>query len=500
MMKTDKEEKEALEIFLPYQRKWLEDKSSLKIIEKNRRCGISWTDASDAVMDAAPSHGWSNTYYMSFNKDNCRQYIEDAGAWAKKLGEAVSEIEVNEEPLLDDEEKSITTFRITFASGAEIMGLPGVSRSLRSKQGNVVIDEAAFFDDFEGVMKAALALVMWGGRIRVISTHNGDDSPFNQLIKNIKRGKEKEWSLHRITFREAIAQGLFKRICLTKGDKWTQELEDEFVEKMYRIYGDNADEELDVIPRVSGGRYFSRGLLDYCTAGENDVVIRRLECADTFLHKSDFFKSKRIREFFNQEIRPVLSSCESQVYFGNDFGRSGDLSTYWVTQEVSKTSLATVMLIELKNVPFEQQQLFSDLVTDFLYEKQILGGGALDARGNGQMIAEHASLRHPGAILSVMETNAWYAKYGSELHGLMESKEFTVPDDDTAKGDFALVVLKNGIPTIPAVKTEDRDRKGLRHGDAASAAMLCVCAWRECACEPAPSFSFITKKDYWNHF
>ena len=281
-----------IEIFLPYQKEWLEDRSPLKIIEKNRRCGISWTDAADAVIDAAPSKGWSNTYYMSFNKDNCRQYIEDAGEWAKKFGEAVSEIEVKEEPLLEDEEKSITTFRITFASGAEIVGLPGVPRSLRSKQGNVVLDEAAFFDDFEGVMKAALALVMWGGRIRIISTHNGKDSPFNQLIQRIKTGKETEWKLHRITFREAIAQGLFKRICLKKGDKWTQELEDEVVEKMYKIYGDNADEELDVIPRESGGRYFSRGLLDYCTADEDAVSIHRLECSDSFLHKSDFIKTK----------------------------------------------------------------------------------------------------------------------------------------------------------------------------------------------------------------
>ena len=133
---------ENYEIFLPYQKEWLEDRSPLKIIEKNRRCGISWTDAADAVIDAAPSKGWANTYYMSFNKDNCRQYIEDAGEWAKKFCEAVSDIEVREEPLLEDDEKSITTFRITFASGAEIMGLPGVPRSLRSKQGNVVLDEA----------------------------------------------------------------------------------------------------------------------------------------------------------------------------------------------------------------------------------------------------------------------------------------------------------------------------------------------------------------------
>ncbi len=134
-MKTASNSGNSLELLLPYQREWLEDQSPLKIIEKNRRCGISWVDSADSVLNAAPAHGWSNTYYMSFNKDNCRQYIEDAGEWAKKLGYAVSEVIEENEALLDDPDKSITTYRIVFASGAEIMGLPGVSRSLRSKQG-----------------------------------------------------------------------------------------------------------------------------------------------------------------------------------------------------------------------------------------------------------------------------------------------------------------------------------------------------------------------------
>lgn len=487
------------DIFLPYQKEWLEDRSDLKIIEKNRRCGISWTDSADAVLDAAPANGWTNTYYMSFNKDNCRQYIEDAGEWAKKLGYAVSEIIEEEEPLLDDEEKSITTYRITFSSGAEIMGLPGVSRSLRSKQGNVVIDEAAFFDDLESVLQAAKALVMWGGRIRVISTHNGDDNPFNILIKNIRSGKEKEWSLHRITFREAMAQGLYQRICLKQGRKWTPEADKEFMDKMYRIYGDNPDEELDVIPRASGDRYFGRGLLDHATADAESYDMRRLECSDSFLHKNESFKNREIEKFFNQEVRPVLGALEGQVFGGNDFGRSGDLTTYWFAEEVSKTQLAVRLIVEIKNAPFEQQQLFNDYVTDWLSERKKFGGLAIDSRGNGQQIGEHAMLRHPGASIQVMETNAWYAKYGTDLHGLMESGDFTVPDDETIKADFALVVLKNGIPTIPAVRTSDRDSKGKRHGDGASAAMLCVCAWRECAADPAPSF-FVAekkKKSFW---
>ena len=493
-MTKSRKKTNTYDIFLPYQKEWLEDRSDLKIIEKNRRCGISWTDSADSVLDAAPANGWTNTYYMSFNKDNCRQYIEDAGEWAKKLGYAVSEIIEEEEPLLDDEEKSITTYRITFSSGAEIMGLPGVSRSLRSKQGNVVIDEAAFFDDLESVLQAAKALVMWGGRIRVISTHNGDDNPFNILIKNIRSGKEKEWSLHRITFREAMAQGLYKRICLKQGRKWTPEADKEFMDKMYRIYGDNPDEELDVIPRASGDRYFGRGLLDHATADADSYDMRRLECSDSFLHKNESFKNREIEKFFNQEVRPLLGALEGQVFGGNDFGRSGDLTTYWFAEEVSKTQLAVRLIVEIKNAPFEQQQLFNDYVTDWLSERKKFGGLAIDSRGNGQQIGEHAMLRHPGASIQVMETNAWYAKYGTDLHGLMESGDFTVPDDETIKADFALVVLKNGIPTIPAVRTSDRDSKGKRHGDGASAAMLCVCAWRECAADPAPSFSVAEKK------
>ena len=498
-MTKSRKKTNTYDIFLPYQKKWLEDRSDLKIIEKNRRCGISWTDSADSVLDAAPANGWTNTYYMSFNKDNCRQYIEDAGEWAKKLGYAVSEIIEEEEPLLDDEEKSITTYRITFSSGAEIMGLPGVSRSLRSKQGNVVIDEAAFFDDLDSVLQAAKALVMWGGRIRVISTHNGDDNPFNILIKNIRSGKEKEWSLHRITFREAMAQGLYKRICLKQGRKWTPEADKEFMDKMYRIYGDNPDEELDVIPRASGDRYFGRGLLDHATADADSYDMRRLECSDSFLHKGESFKNREVEKFFNQEVRPLLGALEGQVFGGNDFGRSGDLTTYWFAEEVSKTQLAVRLIVEIKNAPFEQQQLFNDYVTDWLSERKKFGGLAIDSRGNGQQIGEHAMLRHPGASIQVMETNAWYAKYGTDLHGLMESGDFTVPDDETIKADFALVVLKNGIPTIPAVRTSDRDSKGKRHGDGASAAMLCVCAWRECAADPAPSF-FVAekkKKSFW---
>ena len=74
-----------------------------------------------------------------------------------------------------------------------------------------MIDEAAFHDDLAGLLKAALAFTMWGGCVRVISTHNGADSAFNELVNDIRAGR-RPYSLHRITLEEAVAQGLYKKI------------------------------------------------------------------------------------------------------------------------------------------------------------------------------------------------------------------------------------------------------------------------------------------------
>ena len=42
-------------LLLPYQIRWVSDPAGLKVIEKARRVGISWTEAYDAVMHA----GWN---------------------------------------------------------------------------------------------------------------------------------------------------------------------------------------------------------------------------------------------------------------------------------------------------------------------------------------------------------------------------------------------------------------------------------------------------------
>ena len=225
----------SVDILLPYQKKWIDDTSAVKVWEKSRRIGASYVEALASSIEAAKSReaGGQSTYYLSYSKEMTQQFAKDAAFWAKHINAAASEIE---EVALKDEDKDITVYRIRFASGFEIWGLPSTARSLRSKQGRVIIDEAAFVDDMGELVKAAMALQMWGGCVRILSTHNGDDNPFNELVKEVKECK-KHYSLHRTTFDEALSQGLYRRICLVKGEGWTAEKQDAWRGEIVADYG-----------------------------------------------------------------------------------------------------------------------------------------------------------------------------------------------------------------------------------------------------------------------
>lgn len=478
------------EILLPYQRAWIEDASAQKISEKSRRIGISWAEALNSVLKAAPASGAVNTYYLSYNKDMTRQFIEDCAAWAEKLEAACSS--VVEEELLDGE-KAVKTFRINFASGAEICALPGEAYVLRSKKGRVVFDEAAFCRNFDEVLKAAQALLIWGGQLSVISTHNGEDNPFNLLLKDARSGRDKSWSVHRTTFREAVAEGLYKRICLVNGTKWSARAEDEWVGKIYEIYKDNAAEELDVIPSSGSAKYFPRALLDSCARKRVPVI--RWDFPDSFLHKSDFFKSAEIARRFKRDAEPLLSAGGGLLFFGLDFARSGDLSVLWCLSQKPGAPLEARFVLEMRNCPFREQEQAASLFLRTAKALRALGGMAIDSRGNGQYLAENLSLDFPGAAEGVMETAAWYAEWFPKLKALMETEDFTLPDDGPLLSDFSVVTLRNGNPHIPDARTKDRDGENTRHGDGAAAALLACYAVFECAPSPPPVFEAVRKKE-----
>jgi predicted phage terminase large subunit-like protein len=153
--------------------------------------------------------------------------------------------------------RGIQAYRVNFANNRRITALTSRPRNLRGKQGCVIIDEAAFHDDLPELMKAALALLMWGGKIEVISTHDGAGNPFAELVADARAGKL-PYSLHRVTLDDALDQGLYRRICLVSGTTWSPEAQEKWRADLVRQYGRGANEELFCIPSKGGDALFQR--------------------------------------------------------------------------------------------------------------------------------------------------------------------------------------------------------------------------------------------------
>jgi len=141
-----------------YQQRWVADSSPLKVVEKSRRTGFTWAEASDNVLTAASSRAANgqNVYYIAYNQDMTIEYIQACGMWAKAFNYAASEVEEGFWNSEDEADKHIKTYTIRFpASGFRIVALSSRPSNLRGRQGTIVIDEAALHDQLDELLKAA---------------------------------------------------------------------------------------------------------------------------------------------------------------------------------------------------------------------------------------------------------------------------------------------------------------------------------------------------------
>ena len=230
---------------------------SLLVIEKSRRIGLTWGLASYATLRAAASMaaGGQNVWYMGYDKDMTLEFIEVCAMWARAFDCAVEEMG---EIILDDgPNEGIKAFSIRFASGFRITALASVPRALRGKQGIVIIDEAAFHKNVDEVLKSAMALLIWGGQVIVVSTHDGIGNPFNKLIADIKAGTRRG-KVITITFAQAMLDGLYERVAMVAATKGSEiEPKEEWEANIRAAYGEDAAEELDCIPKVGSGSLIS---------------------------------------------------------------------------------------------------------------------------------------------------------------------------------------------------------------------------------------------------
>lgn len=453
-------------LLLLYQSMWINDPAQVKIIEKSRRIGLSWGESSDSPLIAGLSaaDGGMDCWYIGYNKDMAVEFIRDCATWARSYDFVC---DTPETEIMVDKDKDILTFVIRFSSGFRITALSSRPSNLRGKQGVVIIDEAAFHDDLPGLMKSAMALLIWGGKVRVISTHNGEDNYFNTLIKLSRAGKL-PYSVHRVTFRDALNQGLYKRICKMKGLEWSQEAEDEWVKGTYDFYGDDAAEELDVIPSQSSGAYIPRTVVERCQSAEAELI--RFAVDDNFV--TDGARIHKTDVWILDQLKPIIDNLDGvPTVFGQDFGRSGDLSVITVLQKSAAGQWPCRLMIELRNVPFDVQR---HIIKWLLKNLPLFRHAKFDARGNGQSHAESA-MQLVGAERAdcVMASGGWYNEFFPKYKSALEEQSTTLPVSEDVIADHRRVVLVNGCPRMDDKRDKGSDGKD-RHGDSAIAGVL---AW-----------------------
>lgn len=465
-------------VLMEHQKEWLEDRSDLKLGEKGRRTGITFAEALDdtLIAAAARSAGGSNVFYIGDTKDKGREFIGYVAHFAKIIAGELGTIEefLFEDQKEDGTSKYISAYRVSFASGYRIEALSSRPENIRGLQGIVIIDEAAFHKDVRQVLDAVNALLIWGGKIRIISTHNGTLNPFNELIQEAKAGKV-PYSCHFIPFQKAVDNGLYRRVCLIKGIEYTKEDEEAWEAKIRGSYGVRTaamKQELDGIPADSEGAALTRVQIEACMM--NDIPVIRWRCKDEFKNAPKHIRKADTEDFCEGELLPVLEKLDPTRphYFGEDFARSGDTTAITVFELSRSLKRITKLVVELRNVPFEQQKQVLFYIGDRLPR---FSGGALDKTGNGAYLAEVATQKWgEHRIIEVAFSQEWYRQNMPPYIAAFSDQDVILPKDDDILRDHQSLAYINGIIKVP----DDMRFKGSdgfeRHGDTAISGAL---AW-----------------------
>lgn len=493
-------------VFMAHQTEWIQliHAVDLAVGEKCRRSGITLATALDDTITAASrkSAGGSNVFYIGDTREKGLEFIGYVAKFAKVIvaaqGEGVSQIE---QFIFEDQAKrgeatqQITAFRVRFSSGFRIVALSSRPENVHGLQGIVDIDEAALHQDVRKVIESATALLIWGGKIRIISTHRGVKNPFNELINDVRNGQYgKTAAVFKITFDECVANGLYERVCFMQGIKATVEGKQEWYTKIRKLYGPRKAamrEELDVIPRDGEGSALSGLWIERAMKEQRPVL--RLSFDDDFKHRTVESRTKEIDYWIKHELEPCLSLLDPTRphFFGMDFARKRNLSVIAPLAKQQNLTRKVPFVIELFNCPVLQQQ---QILWTLIEKLPRFSGGAMDASGSGQNIGELTWEKFK-LVEPITLTQAWYRDNMGAFIQAFEDDLFDLPRDSDHESDLRDLERIDGIVKPPKGSSEEDESGMARHADYAIALALADYAARNYKAAPIEFESTGVRRD-----
>lgn len=422
-------------LLLPYQLRWVCDRSRFKIGMWGRQTGKDFSCAAEAVEDClqTPKTQWT---ILAAGERQALESVYQAKLWAEAYAFAIDQIREDR----SGGEALIRSAEIWFANGSRLRALPANPATCRGLSTNLILTEFAFHERPDDIWRAiypSISNPLRGGekRLRIISTPNGRGNKFAELWF----GAQAPGSLYaasRVTIHDAVAQGLpldvdELRAGLNDPEGWAQEYECEFIDS-------------------------SAVLLPY----ELIAQVESPECLDT-----------ASPEFWST---PAGASDSEIIHLGLDFGRKKDLTVCWALGATGSGCLATreVLCLAKMSTPRQVEVLAPRVQRAHRVALDYTGPGV----GLGDYLVEKFGQYDPerhqfGKVQLVTFTQSVKCELFSKLRIACESRRLGIPVSRAIREDLhsiQRVALAGGGVTYRAPHTPDG------HADRCTALALAV--------------------------
>jgi phage FluMu gp28-like protein len=415
-------------LFLPFQGKWIMDRSRLKLMEKSRQIGISWSTAYTAVERTAAVGARNDQWVSSRDDIQARLFLEDCKMWAKVLNLAARDLG---ERVIDDKNK-ITAYVLEFDSGKRIYSMSSNPDAQAGKRGGRILDEFALHPDPRKLWAIAYPGITWGGSMELISTHRGSHNFFNLLIREIREhGNPKKISLHRVTLQDALDQG--------------------FLYVLQKALPPDHD-----VQAMDEAAYF-----DFIKAGcaDEESFLQEYMCQpaddDSAFLEYDLIASCEYAAGEQWEIE-LDQTRGRELYGGLDIGRRKDLTVLWIFEKLGDV-LYTRKVITLKAMskPDQEKVLWPWLA--------VLQRCCIDYTGLGIGWGDDAQKQFGEYRMELVTfTGAVKEALAYPVRGKMEDKKIRIPYQPEIRADLR-AVTKSVTPAGNIRFTAERSENG--HAD-----------------------------------
>ncbi|MEM8549789.1 MAG: terminase family protein [Verrucomicrobiota bacterium] len=411
-------------MLLPYQEKWRSDRSRLKLAEKSRQIGWTWTDALDSMEQAAA--GVCDVWISSRDELQAKLYLDDCSFWASHYAKGAEVLGLKE--VIGDSGSKHSAYVMRFPQGSSINSLSSNPDAQAGKRGTRKLDEFALHKDPKLLYEIAYPGITWGGQLAIFSTHRGSQNFFNRLIREIvEKDNPKGISHHRVTLQDALDEGLLFKLQqrLPDGDPRQEMTEEDYFDFIRSACTDEESflQEYMCVPADDASAFLPYDLIDSCTYAAEENLVEEIV--------SDGKGSIRILKHPDDQLGQLSST--GQFFAGYDVGRKKDLSVLWVIERVGGVML-TRLVMEFDRITFSRQE-------EFIYPYfNLCRRSCIDATGLGMQLAETAQLRFGDyRIEQVNFTAPVKEELAYPLRSAFEDRSLRIPFDEKVTSDLRMI-------------------------------------------------------------